>query len=88
MHTLAEIEGPLRTPPGGALLTQQIQIFHDKHPLPEINRMEIESIVVPSMMLLRALDIGGQHRTAELFYTKEQFGYRGTRLIVNESLIV
>ena len=32
--------------------------------------MEIESIVVPSMMLLRALDIGGQHRTAELFSDK------------------
>jgi hypothetical protein len=32
MHTLAEIEGPHRTPPGGALLTQQIQIFHETHP--------------------------------------------------------
>ena len=70
IDTLADIEGPQRTPPGGALLTQQIQIFHDKHPLPEINRMEIENIVVPSMMLLRALDIGGQHRTAELFSDK------------------
>jgi hypothetical protein len=65
-----DIEGPHRTPPGGALLTQQTQIFHDKHPLPAMNRMEIENIVVPSMMLLRALDKGGQHRTAELFSDK------------------
>jgi hypothetical protein len=41
IDTLADIEGPQRTPP-----------------------------VVPSMMLLRALDIGGQHRTAELFSDK------------------
>ncbi len=67
---MAEIEGPHRTPPGGALSTQQIQIFHDKHPLPEINRMEIDNIVVPSMILSRALEIGGQHRTAELFSDK------------------
>jgi hypothetical protein len=70
IDTLAEIEGPHRTPPGGALLTPQIQIFHDKYPLPEINRMEIDNIVVPSMILLRALEIGGQYRTAELFSDK------------------
>jgi hypothetical protein len=70
--TLADIEGPQRRPPGGALLTQQIQIFHDKHTLPEINRMEIENIVVLSMLLLRALDLEGQleHRTAQLFSDK------------------
>ncbi len=70
IDTLAEIEGPHRTPPGCALLTQQIQLFHDKYPLPEVNRTEIDIIVVPSMMLLRALDIGGQHRTAEFFSDK------------------
>ncbi len=69
IDTLADIEGLQRTPPGGALLTQQIQIYHDKHPLPEINRMEIENIVVPSMLLLRAWDLG-QHRTAQLFSDK------------------
>jgi hypothetical protein len=57
IDTLADIEGPQRTPPGGALITQQIQIYHDKHPLPEINRKEIENIVVLSMLLLRALDL-------------------------------
>jgi hypothetical protein len=44
INALADIEDPQRTPPGGALLMQQIQIFHDKHPLPEINRMEIETL--------------------------------------------
>jgi hypothetical protein len=32
--------------------------------------MEIDNIVVPSIILLRALDIGGQYRTAELFSDK------------------
>ncbi len=76
IDTLADIEGPQRTPPGGALLTQQIQIYHDKHPLPEINRIEIENIVVPSMLLLPSLDLGGQHRTAQLFSDKADHMWR------------
>jgi hypothetical protein len=32
--------------------------------------MEIDNIVVPSMILLCALEIGGQHRTDELFSDK------------------
>jgi hypothetical protein len=38
--TLADIEGPQQTPPGGELITQLIHIYHDKHPLPDINRMK------------------------------------------------
>jgi hypothetical protein len=59
IDTLAEIEGPHRTPPGGALITQQIHIFHDKYQLPEINRTEIDNIVVPFMILLHAGPVWG-----------------------------
>ena len=60
---LSQIEGPQQTPPGGALITQQIQIYNDEHGVVDINRMDIECIIAPSMMGLRALDMDGRFNT-------------------------
>jgi hypothetical protein len=53
---LAGIEGHQHTPPGAVLLMQQLQAYHDEHPLPEINSMDVERIIAPSMMGLLALE--------------------------------
>ena len=56
-EVLLDIEGPQHIPPGGALLVQQIQSYHDDYDLIEVNRMDIECIIAPSILGLKALDI-------------------------------
>jgi hypothetical protein len=69
--TLLVIEGPQHTPPGGALLVQQIQAYHDEYDLISVNRMDIECIITPSILGLKALDIDRrQYRTEEAFAAK------------------
>ncbi len=62
VRTLAGIEGPQHTPPGALLITQRLQAYHDEYVLPEINRLDVECIVVPSMMGLCALDMDERSR--------------------------
>ena len=69
--TLLVIEGPQHTPPGGALLVQQIQAYHDEYDLISVNRMDIECIITPSILGLKALDTDcRQYRTKEAFPAK------------------
>ena len=54
----------------GDLITQQIQIYHDTCSLVDINRMDVECIVAPSMVGLRALDISGRFKTFDTLRDK------------------
>ena len=71
LNVLLDIEGPQHTPPGGALLVQQIESYHVDYDLIEVNRMDIECIITPSMLGLKALDIDRrQYSTEEAFAAK------------------
>jgi hypothetical protein len=73
-EVLLDIEGPQHTPPGGALLVQQIQSYHDEYALIEVNRLDIECIITPSILGLKALDIDRrQYRTEEEFAAKVSY---------------
>ena len=71
--TLSQIDGPQQTPPGGALITQQIQICNDEHGVVDINRMDIECIIVPSMVGLRAMDTDGRFNTHDTLSARLSF---------------
>ena len=55
--TLLEIEGPQHIPPGGSLLVQQLEAYHDKYDIVGVNHTDIEYIISPSILGLKALDI-------------------------------
>jgi hypothetical protein len=57
MEESVTMEGPLKTPPGGTLVTDQIARMHTELGQIAINRMDIECIIIPSYHLLRELDV-------------------------------
>jgi hypothetical protein len=65
IETLCDLDGPQGTPPGGALLSQKIQRYHDDYSLPDIDRTDIECFIVPSKMGLKAMDVSGMYKTDE-----------------------
>ena len=71
--TLSQIERPQQTPPGGALITQPIQIYNEEHGVVDINRMDIECIIVPSMTGLLALDTDGRFNTHDTLGARLSF---------------
>ena len=70
VNTLSALEGPLHTPPGGALITQQIQIYLDQHGVVDINRLDIECIIAPTMMGLRAVEMDKRYKSFDALKAK------------------
>ncbi len=56
MEESVTMEGPLKTPPGGTLVTDQIARMHTEFEQIVIKRMDIECIIIQSYHLLRELD--------------------------------
>jgi hypothetical protein len=68
MEELVTMEGPLKTPPGGTLVTDQIACMHTEFEQIAINRMDIECIIIPSYHLLRELDRNSAFKDTAAFH--------------------
>jgi hypothetical protein len=68
MEELVTMEGPLKTPPGGTVVTDQIARMHTEFEQIAINRMHIQCIIIPSYHLLRELDRNAAYKDTAAFH--------------------
>ncbi len=62
------MEGPLKTPPGGTLVTDQVARMHTEFEQIAINRMDIECIIIPFYHVLRELDRNSAYKDTAAFH--------------------